>query len=635
MLPVLITLAVLLRLLYRLLRPAPSQSLNLDDTKPSALEKIKSEAFEHTALSPPSAPRIIILYGTEYGFSREVAKKLASTLALGGFCPRVVNALHYRLIDFTRERFLAFVCSTTGDGAPPNEATELRDALVGKDVVIPPNCGFAVLALGDRAYPRFCSAGAEFDGLLGSNRLLERVNVDQEDWQVIDEWIASFEKIVKQSMQEQNEENGLSDTDSDYLIGAMEKYAESLENRTGAFFSRNNPYKATVVERRLLTVPRSRSEVDKEVIRVEFDISGSGITYESGDALGIVPRNNSEHVDRLLRAMASNGDEMVWVSDASEPVPLEKALTEMLDLRTVKPELVAKLATISTDKEERALGKQILGYDVKEEGRPTGTVSEWGKRYLAEREVLDVVGDFGTTAVGVQELVDDMRSLHARYYSISSTPVTSPERIAVTVDVLRYHTLNVAREGVASTFLKDRCRVGHSEVGVFISKNPNFRLPEKTSTPIIMIGPGTGIAPFIGFIEQRLAERASDETGCGENWLFFGCRHELQDFLYAEQLRSFAKDGTIVLHTAFSRDTDQKVYVQHRMAAQSEALWQIIEKRGGHVYVCGDGGKMARDVDAALQRIVQQQGGKSEKEAEHYIRQLAEARRYQRDVWIS
>lgn len=635
MLPVLISLAVLLRLIYRLLRPAPQQAFNLTDTKPSALEKIKSEAFEHTALSPPSAPRIVILYGTEYGFSREVAKKLASTLVLAGLCPRVINALHYRLVDFTRERFLAFVCSTTGDGAPPNEATELRDALFGKDVVIPPNCSFAVLALGDRAYPRFCSAGVEFDELFGSNRLLQRVDVDQEDWLVIDEWIASFEKIVKQKVEQQDDENEVSDADDDYLVGAMEKYAESLENRTGAFYTRNNPFKAPVVERRLLTVPKSRSETDKEVIRVEFDITGSGITYESGDALGIVPRNNSDHVDRLLRAMASNGNEMVWLSDASEPVPFEHALTDMLDLRTVKPELVAKLATISTDKEERALAKQILGYDAKEEGRPTGTVSEFGKGYLAERGVLDVVSDFGTVAVGAQELVDEMRSLHARYYSISSTPVTSPERIAVTVDVLRYHTLNVAREGVASTFLKDRCSVGKSEVGVFISKNPNFRLPEKTSTPIIMIGPGTGIAPFIGFIEQRLAEGAAGETGSGENWLFFGCRHEMQDFLYGEQLRAYSDDGAIVLHTAFSRDTKKKVYVQHRMAEQSEALWRIIGKDGGHVYVCGDGGKMAEDVDTALRRIVQEEGDKSEEEAKRYIKELMEARRYQRDVWIS
>lgn len=616
---------------YRLLQPrskSPTGLPGLSTSKPSFLEKLLSEAFEHLSSSSTS-PRVLVLYATEYGFAKEVAAKLASHLSSAGFAPRVVSTLHYRLLDFTKEPFIALVCSTTGDGAPPNEAADLRDALVARDVVLPHHSNFAVLALGDRAYPHFCRAGLVFDELLGDKgRMMHRVDIDQEDWPVIDEWIDSFQAAVSERVRLREEH----EQEDDYLRAAMTKYAEAMENRVDARYTRNEPFMARLVSRELLTAPQSGREGEKEVIRVEFDIEGSGMQYEVGDAVGVVPRNNSAHVTRLLLGMASNGDEMVRLSEKSEPVMFEDALTEQLDIRTAKPELVLALAENSTDRSEVALAERILGYDITDVDVVThnaASVSEWGKGYLQEREVFDILSDFVSATISPQELTDLLRPLHARYYSISSTPVLTPDRIAATVDVLRYSSLKVEREGVASTFLKDRCMVDETKVGIFISKNPNFRLPKDGAKHVIMIGPGTGIAPFIAFIEERIETKAD-----GKNWLFFGCRHEKQDFLYADRLKELVESEHLKVDTAFSRDTLKKVYVQHRMKENAKELWDLVED-GAHLYVCGDGGKMADDVDSALRRIIQEHGSMSEDEAKSYVEELSESKRYQRDVWVS
>lgn len=629
MIALIAALSVLLVAFYKLLFSGRDGKFSRPESKkPTFLQKLLDEAFEHVPEDPKAANRILVLYGTEYGFSREVALKLAAHLAEAGLVPRVVSTLHYRVVDFTKERFVAIACSTTGDGVPPNEAADFREALVDRDVVMPENCCFSVLALGDRAYPHFCRAGVIFDELFGENRLLERVDIDQEDWQDIDEWIDNFTAAVEKSIDANSDEAEL---DEDYLKAAMVKYAEASQNQEGRY-SRNEPFMATLVNQELLTAPRTGAPDDKEVIRVEFDISGSGIQYDVGDAVGVVPLNNSEHVTRLLLGMASGGDEMIRITDKGELTKFEHALTEKLDIRHAKPELVQLLAQRARDDVELQLAEKVLGYDAANPDvaeRNSSTVTAWGKQYLAEREVFDVLGDFVTSRLSAQELTDSLRPLHARYYSISSTSRVTPDTIAATVDVMRYETLNVEREGVASTFLKDRCKVNKTKVGVFISKNTNFRLPTDDDRPIIMIGPGTGIAPFIGFIEERI-----DQGARGENWLFFGCRHEKQDFLYGKQLKDYADSGKLRLQTAFSRDGPEKVYVQHKMAKCAKDMWRLLEGEA-HIYVCGDGGKMAEDVDAELQRIVQEQGHMSVVEATDYLTNLSDSKRYQRDVWVS
>lgn len=610
--------AVLLLAAYRLLRPPRAVAV------PPPLSSRASRLLAEADAGGACGPRVLLMYGTEYGFAREVCARAASVLGEMGFCARVVGMRDWSCVRLEGERFLGVVCSTTGDGVVPTDARGfagfLEEGEVGEGV------SFGVLGLGDRGYPHFCRGGRIFDDLLGKvgNKIVDMGEVDQEDWEVVEEWVCAFgEALRKRSLEGEEEE------EEDYLPEAVRKYVESIgDEGEKKIYSRIDPFMADIVARTLLTLPGADRDA-KEVVRVEFDVEGSGIEYTVGDALGVVPKNNSNHVIRLLQALASNGDERVCLD--GEYLSFEDALTDKLDIRTIRPDLIALLGRNAKDPAEVALATKLLGCDP---STPPAahvlSLTDAGKEYVQQREVFDILSDFVSTPVRAEDMARLLRPLHARYYSISSTPVTDPRHVAITVDVLRYSSLHQEREGVASTFLMDRCRLNMTQVGLFVSRNDNFRLPLDPSKPVIMIGPGTGIAPFIGFIEERAAKKAS-----GGNVLFSGCRHEHQDFLYRSELKKYVADGMLQLHTAFSRDQKHKVYVQHRMAKHSENLWRLIEKDGAHIYVCGDGGRMATDVDTALRDIVREHGRMSEAQVEEYMTALSNAKRYQRDVWVT
>lgn len=805
-----------------------------DEQRSSAHAKLVEEAFEFASTPSTAAGDIdgevddrkypvMILYGTEYGFALQVARSVAETLSghqQVKFYPRVVNVLHFNAVDFAQEGIVVLICSTTGDGVPPNEAAAFRDALDAGQVEFPAHLKYSVLALGDRAYPHFCRAGAIFDELFatktgiatsiasamipangdaeeksgnggvangvlngvangvahgvangdagvhddtGANSvadvstsgtdtatsaaaspalLLPRQDIDQEDWDTIHSWterlvaaVASSSLIVASPSSDTktgtdpvdiNTDDDINDEDDDakdktstdirstdakstttsaaktftairsaddYLHGSIEKYAQTLlAAGTAAQYTRANPFPASVQSKRRLTGPALHAG-HKEVVRLELDISGSGLSYEAGDAIGILPQNNPALVNRILLVLASNGDELVRIGSGTESIganndgdsngllSFETALLKHLDLAVVKSPLIVLLARFSASSKEVALATKVLGYDPRDPtkgaaaarssgsigGDPTspssprdktattGGLTEFGKEYVGTRHVIDVLSDFPSASVTAQQLAEVLRPLHARYYSISSTPHTSPDLVAVTVDVLRYRSPidGCGREGVASTFLTDRVSLsvskkvdgeGETDVGnnsstkvpVFISHNPNFRLPADDACPVIMIGPGTGIAPFIGFVEQRMAMGAP-----GENWLFFGCRYEQQDFLYKDELFSFVDKGCLTLRTAFSRDGggqdgEPKVYVQQRMKECGEKLWTMMSTEKAHVYVCGDGKHMAVDVDQALKDIIMSHGNfDHRKDADAFVDQLAANKRYQRDVWVS
>lgn len=639
---------VVLALLYRWLLRRRSSNTDADtkhagDTQklPTAQQKLLDEAFEYStpdfdfSSDAVSSYPILIMYGSEYGFSCQVARKAAEILATPPddpdkprLIPRVVNVLHYKVIDFTRESIVALVCSTTGDGVVPNEATNFRDALKSTDVVLPSTTRFAVLALGDRSYPHFCRAGVIFDNLFPDPcRLLPRVDVDQEDWEVINEWIEN----LRTSITKHFTEFPPTTVSSDYLHSAVDKYTVLLSSGP-TDYSLQSPFFAPITLRKPLTGAVTQND-HKEVIRVEFDLSSSGITYTPGDALAVIPSNNSAHVVRLLRTLASNGDELVYLSDsAGKSVSLDTALSTALDIKTVRPQFVAFLARHSASADEITFARRILGYDPRDSSQFSGgstSITEFGKEYLSQREVNDVLMDFPSVTINAQQITDHLRPLHARYYSISSSPSKAANSVAITVDVIRYETNGVKREGVASTFLQDRCRIGTPNIGIFVTRNDNFRLPADGSTPIIMIGPGTGVAPFLAFIEEREAANAT-----GENWLFFGCRYENQDFLYADDLQAFAEKGIIKLFVAFSRDGPEKVYVQNRIHENGPQLWNLVDNQGAHIYVCGDATKMAGDVDEALRRVFALHGDMTFDDATSYLQTLAEDNRYQRDVWV-
>lgn len=624
MLPILLSL-LLIYLIYRRFRPPPS-TLPPPPPPPSALSRLRSEAL---SFSPPlpSSPRILILYATEYGFSKEVAQTLASHLHSLSFHPRILSTLHYNLFTPSLEPYIALISSTTGDGAPPTEASEFHEALSTSTLQLT-DTSFSVLALGDRSYPHYCRAGRQFDQLLGKtgNRLVPRVDIDQEDWPKIQNWIDSLGKalIEKLDQQEAHEQT------DDYLPEAIDKYAKMMASMgMKKRYSRSHPFGARLMGRRILTNMGTAFKDEKETIRVEFDLKGSELEYTVGDALGVMGRNNEKEVDDILRSMASDGDDQVWVDDEGVDglVRFQEVLERIVDLKNVKMELIRTLGRRSDDDMERTLAEKILGSKWDEEGNLEATV--WGKQYLKERVVVEVLEDFVSATITPQELIENCRRLHARYYSISTSRKQWNDVVGITVDVLRYEVRDRQREGVVSTFLKERCKID-GQVGVFISKNENFRLPKDHDRPIIMIGPGTGIAPFVGFIEERVYDDAK-----GKNWLFFGCRHEQQDFLYKEELKRWERMEQVVLFTAFSRDCQEKVYVQQLMLKQGDKLWKLINDEHAHVYVCGDGNQMAKDVDDTLRSVIEEHGKLSSQQTDEYVLQLAQSKRYQRDVWVS
>lgn len=672
----LIAAFIILALALRRLLFPPSSSSTPKPKGPAktlAHKKLLEEAFDHAPFTlddndqplscdTPLPPRVLILYATEYGFALTVAKSIAESLSGDPeLYPRIVNMLHYEVIDFSKETHVVVVCSTTGDGVPPNEAAAFHTALNNSQIHFSSHCKYSVIALGDRSYPHFCRAGALFDRAFAlnfqrgdsgtslvsledeesevecSSRLLARVEVDQEDWDVINDYIEKLSGAITQDIQDDQKED---DEELDYLPLTIQKYAKTLSEGSSQY-TRHNPFPAVVAAKRLLTAPCTQPD-HKQVARIEIDISNSGLSYQSGDAVGIMPSNNPAQVSRILRALAASGEENVTLPEelkipegASKMTDFEHALTDLLDLRAIKPYLISTLARHATSASEVDIAVKILGADPRDpkvaaNAAKNSHMSEFGKGYVKNRDVLDVLHAFPSASLSPQQVIDCLRPLHARYYSISSTPLKSPDNIAITVDVIRYSSHGTEKQGVASTFLLDRCAVNQTKVPIFITPNPNFKLPDNPALPIIMIGPGTGIAPFIGFIEQRVHTKAT-----GENIMFFGCRFERQDYVYKSELTKWSETGQIKLYSAFSRDDVDKVYVQHLMGRCRNKLWEVINEEGGHVYVCGDGGKMAEDVDKELRGICGECGGLDSKQVDDYMNKLSKEKRYQRDVWVS
>jgi sulfite reductase (NADPH) flavoprotein alpha-component len=685
MLALALAFLVLFVVAWRLLRPAPYVKLQSPSRaqvgtgsgEPSRAQRLLQEAFEFAAAAPGQSDdqqasddrtNVLVLYATEYGFAREVARKAAALLAAcPSLRPRVLNVLNFACVDFGRETAVLLVCSTTGDGVPPNEAEDfcaaLRDGSVHTDHRKSPK--FGVLALGDRAYPHFCRGGHVLEELLvkafQTKPTVPRGQVDQEDWECINKWLSSFKEIVFDTPVRRSNSAVAGDAgihavhivnpDQDYLPAAVEKYLETWNcSPSSVRYSRNAPYMASILSRKPLTrsttmpasgetmlSPPVRDAEPKLVIRVEFDLSDSEMQYRAGDALGVIPKNNPDLVERVTLAVAASGEELVVVGAESSssitetlkrpPVLFKDALMHQLDLKTIRPELIDAIGVATDMPEERARCAELLG---REPGSNSSSpLSQVGKRYVACRDVLDVLSDFVGARLTPAELVRLLRPLTARYYSISSSPIASPDRVAITVDVLQYTSLNIKREGVASTFLNNRVSLQDDKVGIFVSKNDNFRLPEDGAKPIVMIGPGTGIAPFVAFIDERMLSSAA-----GRNVLYFGCRHSDQDFLYRDKLEDLASCGKIELETAFSRDQSEKIYVQHRLAQRAGDIWSLMENEGAHFYVCGDGRRMARDVEETLGRVVQEQGCMSKEDACAYLERLSKEGRMQRDVWV-
>lgn len=372
-------------------------------------------------------------------------------------------------------------------------------------------------------------------------------------------------------------------------------------------YDRKNPFPAPLLECRPLTKPGS----EKDVSFVAFSLCGSGLTYEVGDALGLMPENDPELVERVLAAMGARGDEFVSTPGGLR-VHSYEALAKHCVITKVSDKIASLLASSATDSSEAGTLRTLVEDDV--EGIPAG----W--------DLLDLLEQFPSARIAVPDMIAALAPLQPRLYSISSSLKAYPEEVHLTVGVVRYTQCDRLRRGVASNFLTETLRPRH-KAGVFVHASPGFRLPD-ANVPLIMVGPGTGIAPFRAFLQERSATGAK-----GKNWLFFGDQRRDFDFLYQSELEKFQKNGVLTrLDTAFSRDQKDKVYVQHRLREASREIWAWLQS-GAHFYVCGDARRMALDVDCALHAIVCEHGNMSAEAAKEYIKSLSKDKRYQRDVY--
>ncbi len=382
-----------------------------------------------------------------------------------------------------------------------------------------------------------------------------------------------------------------------------------------AVFSKDHPFPARITDHRLLNQPGSA----KETRHFAVSLAGSGLHYKAGDSLGVFPTNRPEEVAELLRLLGASGDEPVSPAmlKLPAPIPLREALAGRLALSKPTRKIVETLATKSASADEQAKLAGLLAPESKD------VLTAW----LEEREFVDLLAEFPGARLTPQEFVDHLRKLMPRLYSIASSPKVFPSEVHLTVAVVRYETNHRARVGVATTFLADRVQPHATPVPVFVSHS-HFGVPEDGASDCIMVGPGTGIAPFRAFVQERAATGAA-----GRNWLFFGDQHRATDFLYGDEWEAWLAQGKLTrLDTAFSRDQILKLYVQDRMRENAAELWAWL-RGGAHFYICGDAKRMAKDVDTALHDVISQQGGMTLPQATDYVKQMKKDKRYQRDVY--
>lgn len=538
---------------------------------------------------------VTILWGSQTGNAEEVASACAATLTARGIPARTVSMGDMTAPALAAIGRLLVVTSTFGDGGPPDNAADLWDQLSTDGAVELSGLDYAVFAIGDPSYDDFCGHGRSIDerlSALGARALLPRVDCEPDYTEPAAAWI---DRVVIALT-------------SGEASGSGEATASIAPTApaTRRLFTRSNPVRASLVTNRLLSGEGSA----KEVRQFGFDLSLASVAYEAGDSLGVVCANPPGLVEEWLGATGLAPHTVVEV-DGEERL-LVDALTAQLDITRVSPALVAFVAERNADPTLTTL--------LRRENR--GRLEQ----YLWSMQAVDLLAAFPVRAAA-DEWVAALGRLQPRQYSISSSPKTSPDEVQLTVSVVRFRTeAGRSRGGVASTFLADGAGAGAAPI--FLQKSPHFRPPLGADTPMIMIGPGTGVAPFRAFLHDRRADGHP-----GRNWLFFGEQHEATDFYYRDELQSMRDDGFLTrLDLAFSRDQRQKVYVQDRMIEHGVELWRWLQD-GAHLYVCGDASRMAKDVDDTLTTIAQRHGGLSPEAAADYKKTLVSQKRYVRDVY--
>lgn len=538
-----------------------------------------------------------ILFGSQTGNARHVAEALAKQAQAKGIAAKVIDMAEYKTSQLKNEQYLVIVTSTYGEGEPPENAIGLHNFLFSKKAPKLNGLKYAVLGLGDTSYEFFCKTAQDFDqrlAELGATPVHARADLDVDYQAQADSWsseiITKLEPELKASAAPSAQV--IAWPGSDTTAGSVSQY------------NKQNPFAAELYTNQKITGRDST----KDVRHIEISLAGSGLSYQPGDALGVYFSNDAALVRELLLLTAIARDTPVQL--AGDTLTIEQALTDTLELTQSYPAFVEKYAaaTGNTALAELAADKAAL------------------RAYINDRQIIDIVREH-PGLLSAQQLADALRKQQPRLYSIASSQAEVEDEVHLTVGVVRYDAYGQPHLGGASGFLAERLAEG-DKVKVFVEQNNNFRLPTNDDTPVIMIGPGTGIAPFRAFLQERDSRGAS-----GKNWLFFGNPHFTQDFLYQLELQNYLKRGLLTkLNVAFSRDQAQKVYVQDKLRAHGSELWQWLED-GAHLYICGDANRMAKDVQQALIDIVQQYGGKTAEQAQTYLDELRVAKRYQKDVY--
>ncbi|UFT98050.1 assimilatory sulfite reductase (NADPH) flavoprotein subunit [Radiobacillus kanasensis] len=546
--------------------------------------------------APVPQREITILYGTDTGNAQQLAEEFTvklkeqklsiSTYLMDDFKPKAIQKVEDLLI----------ITSTHGDGDPPDNAVAFYDFLHSTRAPRLDGLRYSILALGDSSYEFFCKTGKDFDKRLeelGAERILPRVECDLDFEDPANQWM---EDITSKVLDEHSNSGEVGST-TEVVAPAMQKE-----------YSKKNPFHAEIVENINLNGRGS----NKETRHLVLDLEGSNLHFEPGDSLGIVPTNHPMLVDQIINKMGFNPDEQVLINKDGELDTVRNALLSTYEITKLTKPLIEKLVDVF---ENQSL-KELLGSNREELNQ-----------YLEGRDVLDLVQDFGPWEATASEFISVLRKLPSRLYSIASSCQANPDEVHLTVGTVRFKAHGRDRIGVCSGKIAEQLEVG-DKIPVYVQRNKSFRLPEDPSAPIIMIGAGTGIAPYRSFLEER------EELGVtGETWLFFGEQHFMTDFLYQVEWQRWLKSGVLSkMDVAFSRDTVSKIYVQHRMLEKSLLLYEWLEN-GAYLYVCGDEKHMAKDVHQTLLTIIEKEGGKTKEEAEEFLVTLRKEKRYQRDVY--
>ncbi|WP_232165215.1 assimilatory sulfite reductase (NADPH) flavoprotein subunit [Staphylococcus gallinarum] len=571
---------------------ASSASTTSSTSSESPVETVATEDTQ-TVTEPLD---VHILFGTETGNAEEVSEQFETTLKSHNF-----NVHLWDMDDFPKDKlttvgYVFIICSTQGVGEPPINAIDLYEYLHGDTAPRLESLNYSVLALGDQDFPDFCQAGKDFDHILeqlGANRIAERVDCDFDFEETSEQWMADMVELLSARAPDKVKETAT----------AEEVTLETHEEG----YSKDQPYEAKVIDNTVLTAP----EATREVRHLSLSLAGYGESYEPGDSLVIIPENAPSLVNKLIHVLGWEADTTVQIGKDAETITVKEAFTKHFEISKLSPSLIKQAADVFKNPMLRANAQK----------------DTWITNYIYGRDLIDLVTDFSPYSIEPQTLIDILRKLPPREYSIASSNKVNADSVHLTVRVVRYDAYHRERLGVCSGQLAERTPIGDS-LPVYLKKNPNFKFSYDNNTATIMIGAGTGIAPYRAYLQER------EYLGlAGNQWLIFGNQNYSTDYLYQTDLERWLNDGVLSkLDLAFSRDTENKIYVQHRIEENGAEFYRWLED-GATIYLCGDKEDMAKGVHQSLVNVVMQHGGYDETAAEHYLTELIKAQRYQRDVY--